>query len=568
MPAGTPLQCCGRAGSSTYTEKKSGDTVKNPGRIHPWRTATLASAVALSCTASWAARDFTPQAGTWVVSEELDGKPGRGLAIDVQGNTFFMQVFGYEKNGDATFYTATGQMDGNGVVAPLMRWRGGRSFGSEARDAVEDSSLGMVSVSFRNGLQGTVQFPGEAPAAIERMLVTSAHPDVTNPLAPVGSRNLQLLALTEDGNVAWHWRASISSGEPGLLNLSLGMDRSGESFQTLECRPDSRSITLDCKPAATTAGTSEVAGSPVKVDGLRLQLAGRDVSGSVQLGGDPPRQLPLAGFTDAADLLDRNASPTTWRQQNYDTIMQRTGCHDCSTWQYLLTLMPSNGTWIVEDEMTGKPGRGIALDVQGSTAVVQLFNYKADGQPTFHMGSASYEPKGANTYATAADLPMDEYAGGRSLGGVARSAQLRAHAGTARLEIALPPPGPDRQRWNTVGTVQLPGEAPLRIRRLLLDVPAGFSQSMLGSWYLPGVQKTIHMTRIEGDRVMNADGSVVCLPVTDRPDVDAGCGQPLGNAWVWFQHLRMPVPDHHSGGMIRLTDRFGNSPGLGNTLLD
>ena len=63
---------------------------------------------------SYAARDFTPQLGTWIVSSELDGKPGRGLAIDVQGNTFFMQVFGYEKTGDATFYTATGQMDGNG----------------------------------------------------------------------------------------------------------------------------------------------------------------------------------------------------------------------------------------------------------------------------------------------------------------------------------------------------------------------------------------------------------------------------------------------------------------------
>ena len=74
------------------------------------------SASVLACTlasVAWAGRDFTPQAGTWIVSEELNGKPGRGLAIDVQGNTFFMQVFAYEKNGDATFYLATGQMDGN-----------------------------------------------------------------------------------------------------------------------------------------------------------------------------------------------------------------------------------------------------------------------------------------------------------------------------------------------------------------------------------------------------------------------------------------------------------------------
>lgn len=95
-------------------------------------------------------RLYPAQAGTWVINKELDGKPGRGLAIHAQGNIFFMQVFGYEKNGDATFYTATGQMDGNTVTAPLMRYRGGRSFGGEARDAVEDGSPGAVTVSFAN----------------------------------------------------------------------------------------------------------------------------------------------------------------------------------------------------------------------------------------------------------------------------------------------------------------------------------------------------------------------------------------------------------------------------------
>lgn len=523
----------------------------------------IALVPALLALPAWAAREFTPQPGTWVVSSERDGKPGRGLAIDVQGNTFFMQVFGYEQNGDATFYTATAQMNGNRVTAPLMRWRGGRSFGTQPRDAMEDSSPGMVSVSFENGLKGEVQFPGEVPAAIERLLITSQKPDVTNPWAQMGSRSMQLLALTEGGDVAWHWQASLSSGESGLMNLSLGMGPSGEFLQKLECRTDIGSSTLGCKPVATAVGRGEVNEPPVKVDGLRLQLAGRDVSGSVQLGGDQSRQFPLTGFSDWADLRSTSVSITTWRQQNYDTIMQWKGCHDCNTWQYLHTLMPSNGTWIVEEEMTGKPGRGIALDVQGNTAIVQLFNYRANGQPTFHMGSAPYAPKGVNTGATVAELPLNEYAGGRSLGGVARSAQLRAHAGVARLEIALPSHGPDRQLWNAVGTVQLPGEAPMRIRRLQLDAPANFAESMLGSWYLPAVQKTIHLMRTEGDRAMNADGSVVCVPMVGKPDAEMGCGQPLGNAWVWFLPLRLPVLNNYSGSMIRLTDRFGNSLGLG-----
>ena len=169
----------------------------------------MASLALLGSAGAHAARDFTPQAGTWVVSEELSGKPGRGLAIDVQGNTFFMQVFGYEKNGDATFYTATGQMDGNAVTAPLMRYQGGRSFGGGARDAVEDKSLGDVTVSFRNGLAGTVQFPGEPAVAIERFLVKSDVPSVTNPLAQLGGREMRFWVQDGRGEVVYHWRADL-----------------------------------------------------------------------------------------------------------------------------------------------------------------------------------------------------------------------------------------------------------------------------------------------------------------------------------------------------------------------
>ena len=70
------------------------------------RSLGLAAVLVAALQPAWAARNFTPQAGTWIVSSELNGEPGRGLAIDVQGNTFFMQVFGYEKNGEATFFTA------------------------------------------------------------------------------------------------------------------------------------------------------------------------------------------------------------------------------------------------------------------------------------------------------------------------------------------------------------------------------------------------------------------------------------------------------------------------------
>lgn len=71
------------------------------------RAVVIACAL-LATTPIWAACDFTPQAGTWVVSSELNGKPGHGLAIDVQGNTFFMQAFGNEAEDASTVqFTST-----------------------------------------------------------------------------------------------------------------------------------------------------------------------------------------------------------------------------------------------------------------------------------------------------------------------------------------------------------------------------------------------------------------------------------------------------------------------------
>ncbi|WP_133248091.1 hypothetical protein [Comamonas sp. JNW] len=130
----------------------------------------VAVSLLMASGAQAAERSFTPQAGTWVVTSEVNGKPGRGLAIDVQEDTFFMQVYNYQANGEATFHTALGVMQGNTVTAPLTYYAGGRYFGSEARTADEAGQAGNVTITFENGLKGTVQFPGEAPVVIERFV--------------------------------------------------------------------------------------------------------------------------------------------------------------------------------------------------------------------------------------------------------------------------------------------------------------------------------------------------------------------------------------------------------------
>lgn len=114
------------------------------------------------------AQAFAPQAGTWVVNSELDGKPGRGLAIDVQNDTFVMQMYAYESSGQPTFYLATGKIANDQVSASLIRYTGGRYLGSGPLSGQEAGNAGTVKFRFTSGTTGFVALPGEPEKAISR----------------------------------------------------------------------------------------------------------------------------------------------------------------------------------------------------------------------------------------------------------------------------------------------------------------------------------------------------------------------------------------------------------------
>lgn len=111
---------------------------------------------------------FAPQAGTWVVSSEVDGKPGRGFGIDVQNTTLVMQMYAYESSGQSTFYLVVGDVVDNKVTAPLTKYTGGRYFGSGARSGAAAGSPGNVSIRFTSGTTGFIVFPNEGEVAISR----------------------------------------------------------------------------------------------------------------------------------------------------------------------------------------------------------------------------------------------------------------------------------------------------------------------------------------------------------------------------------------------------------------
>ncbi|MGE8319010.1 MAG: hypothetical protein ACN6O3_09710 [Comamonas sp.] len=522
------------------------------------KTALLA--LALAVPAAWAARDFTPQAGTWIVSSELDGKPGRGLAIDVQGNTFFMQVFGYEQSGDATFYTATGQMDGNGVAAPLMRWRGGRSFGNEARDGEEDGSPGEVKVSFVNGLKGTVQFPGEAPAEIERFVVPDAVqvPGASRPLDG-WIRDVDAVWMElDERNIpirSWHVRMVRNFQE---RTAELELSRVGdEGWMLFDCKERSASgaDSFQCTGRLGSDGDATPTIRP------RFRLANGQVTGWLDAGAD--------GGTR------RFMGVKTWQQAM--GVQPPIGCRIarvsfvqpdgfCRSWVW----MPSPGTWVVADELGGKPGRGLGLDIQGDVAIAQVFNYLPDGRPTFHMGSASYNGS--------AEVPMDRYRGGRSLGGKPQSAELAEQAGSARLSFNAGLDldslfGFDRFATNALetGTITFPGEPPAKIQRLALEPAGSWAESMYGVWAFSvdwrpeqAAWVPVELSRTEGGMATNADGSVRCAP-TQWPLIRCdwwGKGPDGNDASIAFAEFYYS-PLSHSGQAIRIKDRHGNSMGLG-----
>ncbi len=516
-------------------------------RARRWALSALALAASAAAMPSWAARDFTPQAGTWIISEELDGKPGRGLAIDVQGNTFFMQVFGYERNGDATFYTATGQMDGNTVTAPLMRYQGGRSFGSDARDAVEDGSPGAVTVSFANGLQGTVQFPGEQAVAMQRFQMMSA--DFADAYWTKGRpRIFWVTAL--DTALQPRWQAQLRLGKgyaSGKWELIIG--GGSEAGQRMGCERLSDGDTFHCtSDAAQTDGYRDLG-----VRELQLQIADADVSGTVRESAQNGVQTStLMGITVAAS--GNGAVITGCGSYAYAYVGDIRNCGRA--------ISPSNGTWVVEDELLGKPGRGLTIDVQNGMALTQIFNYLPGGAPTFHMGSGSYQG-----YETA--FPINRYQGGRAVGGPPASGSLAEAAGQVALLFSYDGTSaavPNRTR----GSVQLPGEPVKKIVRMALESDARAPQSLLGQWWMTfrsngyPIQATVqlvNLTKVQGDTVSSDNGDVRCTrPQSDPYRVE--CLWQNGSAYF------LQEANNRSVDALQVRDRHSNLMGLGKVPLD
>ncbi|GAB2477624.1 hypothetical protein GCM10027082_30990 [Comamonas humi] len=131
---------------------------------------TVKILAAAALLAAGAAHAIQPQNGFWAIDGELNGQPGRGFQIDVQGETLIFSYYGYRSDGSATFYLSSGKYDVNNgqYEGRLFEYKGGTPVGEAFRNGSEAGSPGTFSLKFVDSNKGTLALPGEPVKAISR----------------------------------------------------------------------------------------------------------------------------------------------------------------------------------------------------------------------------------------------------------------------------------------------------------------------------------------------------------------------------------------------------------------
>ncbi|QNP47122.1 hypothetical protein [Diaphorobacter aerolatus] len=126
---------------------------------------------------------------------------------------------------------------------------------------------------------------------------------------------------------------------------------------------------------------------------------------------------------------------------------------------------PEAGMWIINAENTGAPGRGMTIETQLDTLVLQLYGYQADGNATFHIGSGHI----ANGESSVA---LNKVRGGRYFGSNALVGSYTGSDGTAEMRFTS----------TTKGQIRLPGEQWVDMQKLHIGPGATSPVSLLGTW--------------------------------------------------------------------------------------
>ncbi|UXC18388.1 hypothetical protein [Comamonas squillarum] len=444
---------------------------------------------------------IAPQNGTWIISDELNGEPGRGMGIDIQDGVLFMQVYNYRQSGEATFHTALGTLRDNKVTAPLYFYEGGRYFGSEQRDGHAAGSPGNVVITFTSRSTGTIQFPGEPVKAMHRFDYEGTPAGVFSDPAFVD--RWAMVELNSSNQPVRSWWADIGTSEqvsmsedwaaaamgwpypPTVATAVHGFGGTLSGHVVAQCSYGGRGLVFNC--SGNRAGAN---GAPVIA--MTMQRGVDQLSGTVKEGGGDTRRL--VGFRVARAAY-------SWQ----DNQSVRTS-------YYAPGYLPESGTWVVSSELRGLPGRGISIELQKPLnqeehlLFMSVYDYQSDGKATFHSVLGAHDAS-TTPEPNTPDLPTVQYQGGRYFGGPAASARFKAEAGpTQSIHFSAP----------SVGTLAFPGEQPLQIERFYYGVNKGSAQSLRGSWSVLSAtdampSRIFRFQKRDENSVIDTDSGYVCV---------------------------------------------------------
>lgn len=389
----------------------------------------LWAGIALAQGAS-AAPSFTPRAGAWAFDPELNGQPGRGMQIDVQGETLVMTMYGYDSAGRGTFYLTAGQLVDNTFSGDMLFYSDGKTFGGMNRDAVLGGSAGIVTMLFVDGTRGVITLPGEPAKSISKLRFGF----VDEPDALLGD---------------WYQISLVGAGtESSRMNL-VDLVASTSSFNGM----------------AATAGVAERDGCARNVDGRFLN---RVVCQRFAANASP--HLYFVDYSGhAGSGADYVSSDVTVRDayllRSLTASGRNTGGRLTTFQPAPSTFTPQSGAWAIDSELNGRPGRGMQIDVENDILVLTLYAYDATGRGTFYLTAGQLDANGHFS----GELKF--YDQGTPLGGTVRNAREAGTAGTVELDFSD----------GAHGTIRLPGEPTLAISKLNFGVPEGV-EGLLGEW--------------------------------------------------------------------------------------
>lgn len=181
---------------------------------------------------------------------------GRGYAIEVQNDRFFMAVFHYNLDGSPTWNLVQGDIATGSAVEPLQMTSGGQSLTSAYRGGVRDL-LGPFTLSFRSPCAGQLQLFGAPPITVRRFVIDGS-------TQPPGSECRSLATLADlPGNPLTP--ASLAPGEAIYGRIDSLDDADDFRIQLVA----GASYTFDLLGASSRAGT---------LPDPRLRLLGADLA--------------------------------------------------------------------------------------------------------------------------------------------------------------------------------------------------------------------------------------------------------------------------------------------------